>query len=188
MANKRITDLTATTTLNSGDVFMLDNTTPNSRKITAANLANSLNLLGRRGALVRKASDQTSANYVTLTAVAWDQEVYDTDSIHDNVTNNTRLTVPSGVTLVRVGAAYHISSLAANEYWNVEIHKNGSGSYDGAAGQITASPLTAARGTLWTPILDVTAGDYFESKYDAQADTSVTVTAALNWFAMEIIG
>lgn len=187
MANKRINDLTATTTLNSGDVFPLDNTTPNSRKITAANLAKAIALLQVRGALVKKSADQTTANYVTAAAVAWDAEDYDTDTIHDTVTNNTRLTVPTGVTKVKIGAGWDIGSLTANEYWAVDIRKNGSNNYNGWTGLVTASPLTSAFGSIWTPILTVVATDYFEVFFDAQTDTSVTVFAGFSWFAMEIV-
>ena len=45
MANKRITDLTAATSLSSGDVFPFDNSTPNSRKITASDIAKAMSLM-----------------------------------------------------------------------------------------------------------------------------------------------
>jgi hypothetical protein len=52
-----------------------------------------------RGALAKKTSDQT---ITTDGFVTFDAEEYDTDSIHDNSTNNTRFTVPTGVTRVKL--------------------------------------------------------------------------------------
>lgn len=46
------------------------------------------------GASVYKGSDQ-SISTATSTVVSWDNEDYDTDSYHDNVTNNSRFTVPT---------------------------------------------------------------------------------------------
>ncbi|MGZ8337918.1 MAG: hypothetical protein ACXWU1_14775, partial [Allosphingosinicella sp.] len=51
----------------------------------------------RNACMVRKAADQTAANYSAGGFVAWDQEVYDDGGWHNNAVNNSRLTVPSGV-------------------------------------------------------------------------------------------
>jgi hypothetical protein len=40
-------------------------------------------------------ADQTITN-ATLTAINFNSERFDTDAFHDNSTNNTRLTIPSG--------------------------------------------------------------------------------------------
>lgn len=60
------------------------------------------------GARVKRASSNFSVGNNTLTAIAFDAEDTDTDSIHDNVTNNTRLTIPtiSGVTT----GLWHVSA------------------------------------------------------------------------------
>jgi len=41
---------------------------------------------------VTKSADQTISNS-TSTIITWDQEDYDTDGMHDNVTNNSRITI-----------------------------------------------------------------------------------------------
>ena len=41
---------------------------------------------------VTKSADQTISNS-TSTIITWDQENYDTDGMHDNVTNNSRITI-----------------------------------------------------------------------------------------------
>ena len=47
------------------------------------------------GCRLYKTGAQTISN-ATTTAMTWNAEVFDTDSFHDNVTNNSRITIPSG--------------------------------------------------------------------------------------------
>lgn len=42
------------------------------------------------------AAQSTSATINTNTVLAWNTEVFDPSTIHDNVTNNSRMTVPTG--------------------------------------------------------------------------------------------
>ena len=56
---------------------------------------------GFSGALVRLTGNQSIPNN-TFTDVNFAAEEYDTDAWHDNVTNNERLTLPTGVTRVQV--------------------------------------------------------------------------------------
>ena len=77
------------------------------------------------GALCKKSTSQTISNS-TLTAVTWNSEVYDTDSIHSTVTNTDRFTIPAGK-----GGYWYISVFLN---WNnmttgtrrIYINKNGS--------------------------------------------------------------
>jgi hypothetical protein len=140
-----------------------------------------------RGALVKKSADQTTANYTGTAFVAWDAESYDTDTIHDTVTNNTRLTVPSGVTRVRIGAQIATSLVGSNDVLVLDIYKNNSGTYDGYATIRSSTANTAPGIDIWSPVLTVTAGDYFEARFTVVTDTSITVLANGSWFAMEII-
>ncbi len=140
------------------------------------------------GALVKKAVDQTAANYSAGAFVAWDTEVYDDNAFHDNVTNNTRLTVPSGVTKVRIGVQVTCGVVAASADYFVDIYKNGSVSYDGAALGMADTSNVNPRAQCWTPVLTVTPGDYFEAKLTTTGDSSVTVAAQFSWFAIEVVG
>lgn len=140
-----------------------------------------------RGALVRKAADQTAANYTAITAVTWDQESYDTDTIHDNVTNNTRLTVPSGATYVRVSAAIVLANFSVDAFFGLSIRKNGSATYDGRPTQYTEVGTAAMGATLSSPVLAVTPGDYFEVFLIVETDTSIDVSSTASWFAMEVV-
>lgn len=186
MADKKISDFTAVTTLADGDLFELETAGGNSRKITKANLKAALGGTFR-GALVKKSTNQTTANYSAGVAVAWDAEAYDTDTIHDNSTNNTRLTVPSGVSYVRLKAQANLDLVTAGSDTYYQITKNGSATYDGFT-QVNLDLQSIAQTTapIASPVLAVTAGDYFEFKVFC-ADTSVTVLANGSWFAMEIV-
>lgn len=140
-----------------------------------------------RGALVKKSADQTGANFSVEAAVTWPAEEYDTDGIHDNITNNTRLTVPSAVSKVRVGFGLFLSSITSGTATYATIYKNGA-TYVGVARlHYTATPNSQWSGGTWTAVLNVSEGDYFELKIQSGADASVTVLAADSWFAMEIV-
>lgn len=144
-------------------------------------------IAGSRGALVTLAADETGADYTTATAVPFDEETYDTDDIHDNVTNNTRLTVPTGVTRVRLSGCAVITSLFTNQQVSLIIYKNGSFLYSGAAWQYAQTGSGGLGISVHGPVLVVTATDYFELFIDTASDTSVTIEELRTWFAMEII-
>jgi hypothetical protein len=76
------------------------------------------------GCSLYKNANQTISN-ATNTAISFQVESYDTDSFHDNSTNNTRITVPSG----KAGKYLITGSIAwstgANERAAM-IYKNGS--------------------------------------------------------------
>ena len=61
-------------------------------------------LLGQPRVRVGKSADQTIANS-SSTIVSWNQESFDVGDLHDNSTNNSRLTIPAdeaGVYMVGV--------------------------------------------------------------------------------------
>jgi hypothetical protein len=140
-----------------------------------------------RGALVTKAAQQSGANYSGVVAIAWDSEVYDTDGIHDPVTNNTRLTVPSGVTKVRLQANVDLTSVTGSSDHVLLINKNG-GVFTGTARQRLNAGVTVPSHNICSAVVNVAAGDYFEVVLFA-SDTSIDIRVAdgASWFAMEII-
>lgn len=78
------------------------------------------------GCSIRKTATTTSISNATYTAFTCDTEDYDTDGFHDNSTNNSRITIPSGK-----GGYYQISgkiAFAANSSGIrvAGIYKNGS--------------------------------------------------------------
>lgn len=62
-----------------------------------------------------------------VTAIPWDGEEYDTHGFHDNVTNNTRLTVPTGQAGIYLvtGAWVPDATIAAGTRALIRVFKNG---------------------------------------------------------------
>ena len=76
------------------------------------------------GCGVKKTTDQSLSNS-TYTVVSWDSENFDTNTMHDNATNNTRITIPtgkSGYYLLTGGIAFN-SNGTGNRI--VRVYKNG---------------------------------------------------------------
>jgi hypothetical protein len=142
-----------------------------------------------RGALVTKANDATGQNFSSVTAVTWDQEAYDTDGCHDNVTENTKLLVPSGWSYVRVGYGLLTNLVTGANWMQAEIRKTGSATkFLGAPFSVWSVTTSVTPGiTAWSPILQVTGGtDYFELWVACQ-DSSITLFEDASWFAIELI-
>jgi len=116
-----------------------------------------------RGAYVYQSAGQVIPS-ITSTAIAFDTELYDTDGIHDNITNNSRLTVPSGVTEVELILAYATTSLSASASMILQLKKNGVALVPDERLETNSSNTSANIGVrLVVPRLVVAAGDYFES-------------------------
>ncbi len=145
--------------------------------------------IGFTGAMVKKSVDQTGADFTAATAIAWDSEVYDVSAWHDNAVNNTRLTVPSGVTYVVVSCNMTFANVAANQWMQLAIRKNGSSTFDGAAAQHTYNDAsTVPKLSVTTGPIAVVATDYFEAVLDVESDTSIDITAARSNFSIYAVG
>lgn len=75
-----------------------------------------------QGARVYNSTNQ-SINNATLTAVAFDSEDYDTDNIHDNVTNNSRLTCKTAGKYMIFANGEYASNATGLRY--IQIRLNG---------------------------------------------------------------
>jgi hypothetical protein len=101
-------------------------------------------------------TDQSIPNS-TYTAINWSAENFDTNAFHDNSTNNTRMTIPSGK-----GGYYEISFQAildGNTTGNrvVRLYKNGSYFRQSRVGTSGATPVSTILVNL-----SLVAGDYIE--------------------------
>jgi len=152
---------------------------------SAADLTAALRALVDRpfyGAKVKKASDQTPANYSSGSVVAWDSEIEDVGGWHDNVTNNSRLTVPSGlgITRVRLFANFKLGALLTNSRYYIKFTKDGGDLdyvHEHSIPAITAVTDTEVA-TITMPVA-ATAGSYFEVfLLIGGGDSSITVKAA----------
>jgi hypothetical protein len=109
------------------------------------------------GCKAKKTAVQSIAN-ATVTKITFDSEYFDTDSIHDNSTNNTRFTVPSGKNgkwQVIVMLHYNIDS---SGFRQIRLMKNNS------VFGVSAINATVSANTSWavSDIFDLVATDYME--------------------------
>jgi len=109
------------------------------------------------GCRLFKSAGQTVFD-ATNTAITFDSETYDTNTYHDNSTNNTRITIPSG----KAGYYLFVLKWSINEsptgYRQVDLRKNNS-SVDRTSIRGTSSGQNFV--TLST-IQSASVGDYFE--------------------------
>ena len=116
----------------------------------------------------------------TSLPMEFDSEEYDEGGWHDTVTNNSRLTIPSGVTRVRLNGGWKDTSSVSNQSI-LTIRKNGSDSYNG----VVHMEIDTAGGdalSVASPVLTVIAGDYFELYGYASTRTT---DADATWFSIE---
>jgi len=146
-----------------------------------------------RGAVVYNSAPQvmTNASYNHLT---FDSEEYDTSGIHDTGSNTNRLTVPSGVTRVRLSAGVSFGA-SATGIRSAFISKNDETSTPtGSAGlptmRISASSSGATDISLASGVITVTAGDFFSLACLHTHGSDLYTANSLGfytYFSMEII-
>lgn len=139
------------------------------------------------GALVNRTASLTAQNFTTLTAIPFNQEIYDYGGWHDNSSNPSRLTVPSGVDKIRLVANVRSENKTAGDWIQIVITKNGTN----VVGLPAVFVENAAGTTLLnvaSGVVEVTAGDYFECRIQVESDTSSDVGAGQTWFSVEQVG
>jgi len=121
------------------------------------------------GCRLTKSADQTISNNA-LTGISFNVETFDTVGFHDNSTNNTRITIPSGKTgkYAVVARFSWDTTSTAYKYWR--IRKNAAtilsfGLVDG----------TALEYVQIADILDLTAADYIEFECFQNSGGNVTL-------------
>lgn len=140
-----------------------------------------------KGAMVTMVSDIIGADYTAGVSVPFDKEEYDIGDWHDNVTNNTRLTVPSGVTRVRVTGGLILTTLLTGEFVKLKIQKNGTDDDLGLTRQQAQTDQTNSQMSLSSGIMDVVEGDYFEINVTIQSDTTISLSAGRTFLSIEAV-
>lgn len=134
-------------------------------------------------ALVNRTANMTVVSGIE-TAVNFDAEVYDTDSIHDNVTNQDRLVVPSGVTQAKL--TFGVILADASTIQVARVFKNGASfagtAFDGNTANTASFSDVLNATTTW---IDVVAGDYFQLMVTTGVGSTAVVAGDSTWFAME---
>lgn len=140
-----------------------------------------------RGALVFRTTNTALVGPAAFQDILFDNEEYDTDSIHDNATNNNRLTVPAGVTSIVLTAHATFNNVATLQ--ELTFSKNGSSVFNGnprvgALGESVANSSYA----IVSPVLRVVGGDYFTMAGLSAASSNILASAnSPTWFAMQVI-
>lgn len=140
------------------------------------------------GALVKRVADDVGRDFTGGVSIIWDTEVYDSAAFHDNVTNNTRITIPAGVNRVQCGATVTLANNTIGADMTLIIRKNGATSYDGVGQFSVDAPTTSPAMNISTAPVDVVAGDFFETTLFNVGDAAIDTTAARSSFWCQVLG
>lgn len=131
-----------------------------------------------KSALVNRITSSFNVG-TAFTVVDWNNEIYDTDSWHDNSTNPSRLTVPSGVSYVRVSGSIETANTTGE--LGVQVLKGGSAlTLDMQYDQSGASNFI----NFMSQPLAVSSSEYFQVQVRTTAATNVAISNN-SWFAIE---
>lgn len=176
-----------------GDYFDIQNFGDASRNVLSnltlqfyiEEVPNGVSVLQRAIATVD--TDDTGVNITTATNVTFDSaDEVNLDAW--NGANPTRLTVPAGVSYVRIVANFSVlKTSGTNEFVDVIITRNGSDTSP-VSRQNQRNDAGFADIQVMTPILAVSAGDYFELSARVETDTTVDIRADRTWMEMEVKG
>jgi hypothetical protein len=136
------------------------------------------------GASIYKSGNQ-SITTATTTTITWDAELFDTNTFHDNSTNNSRMTIPAGY-----AGKYLVTSTiswgsSATGYRIAEIHKNGSVVNFTWSGAMQGYYVVGI-----TSIINCTVGDYLEIKgyQNSGGNLNAAGGAAESYFQIQYLG
>lgn len=144
------------------------------------------NVLPFQGCMASRTSDLTAINASADYQIPFNTDYFDDDDWHDNVTNNTRITIPAGVDFVKIKAQIQLSAINATDRVICTIWKNGAittPAFRSAGSPSSDSPALAVH--VEAPRIAVVAGDYFELNIDTSADTSISIVASTTWLHVE---
>jgi len=106
-----------------------------------------------------------------LTAIGFDVESFDDANWHDNVTNNSRITV-NFTGRIRLTATLGALPTSGNDL--LHFYKNGALLWDGAMTSVGGSPPNVYIGTI-NLLADCTSGDYFEFYVTPRSNYSTNI-------------
>lgn len=195
-AIKAIADNTGSTTLNVNGLGAKDILKSVDQSLSAGDIlegqiivvyydadGDSFQLVGGPGGGSSGGGGSFSGASVTLTAptgsspIGWDNEYFDTDSYHSNVTNNSRLTIPATGNYI-VTANVSIVTVANNDVVGIRLKKNGSTVLAQSGATINA-PHTG--GYSIAGVFAFTAGDYIEIEhYDFGSGVTVNTESVFS--------
>jgi hypothetical protein len=139
-----------------------------------------------RAVQVTRAADQPVASS-TMTAVAWEAVEFD-DAGMWSAGNPTRLTVPAGVSKVRLSANLRFVTTSSVGYRYIRIIRNGV-DFPGRAEDLDTVPSNGDNAlSVTTGIIPVQPGDYLELECWQNSGANLDVRAGeYTWFNMEVV-
>lgn len=130
-----------------------------------------------------------SISHNSDTAINFDTEDFDTDTFHDTVTNNTRLTIPSGKDgKYLILGGFEVQTLDASDEFRASIRLNGTTKLAAQGSAQGNNSSLVDTGIVVSTIYDLVATDYVElmAFNDESASGAKTITA--QWFGMIRVG
>lgn len=154
--------------------------------------ATAWNSLGYSGGPPRKAmayltSNKTGLNRTAASPVSWDSTVYD-DGGWWAGGDPTKLSVPSGLNYVEVGANFYVTNVGSGQPTYLSINKNGAG-FAGGPVNLQATGTDRRLSVASGPLSVVGGTDYFTAVLGQDTDTSIDLIASLSAFWIrEVLG
>lgn len=142
------------------------------------------------GCFLRHSTTQGSLAASTQNPLNFDTELYDTGYLgvpfHDTVTNNSRITIPAGVTKVRLAGGGSVNDTTDGSDRSLEFLLNGSSMTPRVISRDASPGGTSLIHALASEVIEVSEGDYFEIAEFHGNGTGTTVNG-VNWFAMTVV-
>lgn len=138
---------------------------------------------------VTKSAVQSIASATNNLTIVWDQESYDTNTMHDNVTNNSRLTAPvAGVYFVECVLCWAANATGTR---SVQLRHSSTARFAGVSVPAQATVPTSIQTSVMYPM---NAAEYFEVEPFQNSGGALNVgvsdatTGIITAFSMTLVG
>lgn len=133
-----------------------------------------------------RAKRSADLSYTSSAAIAWDAEDYDTDAMHDNATNNTRITfATAGIYRVTVGLCVTFGGTVSA----LDLSIYGSGATNVGQNYTNGLAMTTSLGLQVTALVDSATYSYVTASLGIVGATSPVIkTDGRTFFSAEWVG
>jgi len=141
----------------------------------------------RIGALVKLTSNETLTSGSDL-EIPWDSAEYDDADFWEGITNPERLTVPEGVTEIKIGGSGYFEGNNSGRRV-LKVIKGGSDFIGMPITSITPSTTNPMYINLASAVLETAANNYFELRAYQDSGSPLTFYSdETSWFSIEAVG
>lgn len=169
--------------------LLLDLTSRIAKLERAAEALRATEQRGFRGCRLTHNANQAITAF-TLTAVAFNTEIFDYGSVHDTATNNSRVTIPAdgdGFWCILASIRWsYAGPYATTDYIQTFITKNGGTNYIAQDDRYPLSPVGASTGLTLSVFDNAVAGDYFEIKVASTVNQDIVSLTGLSPYFMAV--